>query len=172
MSTDLAGFARQCRTYGYDLPAVQRRAVQRSALGMKESIVAEIRHAVPDMGVKGFRGRRQVHIGAGYRIRQGAGGAYAVVSAKGPLQLIERDTKAHSIPKILATKGSSKRKRQSRLQRRHVLLIPGIGYRKVVHHPGTSGKHPFRHGVDAFKGQVPVIFAAETRKLMMQVFTG
>lgn len=116
--------------------------------------------AAPGQKVKGKRGK-PVKVGAGYAIN--AARREGFVFARGPLQLIENDTKPHREPKIVdkaRRRRTSKLARDSRgrfikkgapgyiapvvvIRKEKTLKIPGIGYRKNVHHPGTRGKHPF-----------------------------
>jgi hypothetical protein len=80
------------------------------------------------------------------------------VNASGPYQLIERDTAPHTEP------------RARRRGKRKTLLIPGIGYRRTVHHPGTHGKHPFKTGIEAYTPEVSRIFERELHRAMQRTF--
>lgn len=93
-------------------------------------------------GAVSLKGRRTGTGGAGRKVDvqvklSGAGRrAEARVTPVGPVSLIEAPTRRHRIPRLIA--------RQSRrvVQRRRAVLIPGIGYRAHVMHPGTRGKRP------------------------------
>jgi hypothetical protein len=90
----------------------------------------------------------------------------AVVTPKGPIMLVERDTRAHVEPfeyagvtglggrRRYATRGQrmasgdiASRRRASRAAS---LFIPGVGFRFRAKHPGTRGKHPVER---AFRSQ-------------------
>jgi hypothetical protein len=82
-------------------------------------------------------GRRGAAVGAGFRLKGSVGPKpSALVSARGPLQLLERDTKPHS---MAATRGARGRANK----RKGATMTVGAG------HPGTKGKHPFERGVVA-----------------------
>lgn len=93
-------------------------------------------------GAVSLRGRRTGTGGAGRKIDVqvklvGAGRrAEAHVTPVGPVSLVEGPTRRHRIPRLIA--------RQSRrvVERRRAVLIPGIGYRAHVMHPGTRGRRP------------------------------
>lgn len=162
---DLAKFAAQCRGFPAELQKAQKVAVTEIALSMTTIIRANIRAAVPDLGIKGHRGRGQLKIGASYSVRANASGVTAIVRAKGPLQIVERDTKSHTIPKVKAPSGKGRR-----LKKRHILLIPGIGYRLAVKHPGTKGKHPFERGVDAYKERTGHVMQKAVHEALLRSF--
>lgn len=88
----------------------------------------------------------------------------ALITAKGPWQLVESDNKAHPITSKFG--GGSRGSRGKRVigasvgaalggtgsaglggGRRAVLNIGG-SFRRSVPHPGTKGRHPFRKGRD------------------------
>lgn len=86
------------------------------------------------------------------------GSRSAIVQATGPLQLIERDTSAHAIPRVTSSRrlrtaaGRLSHKRESTgraLSGRTILVINGSVITGPVQHPGTTGKHPFERGADA-----------------------
>lgn len=64
-----------------------------------------------------------------------------IVRMTGPAHLLERNTKAHQIPRERKTKRAKKR----------YAVIPGVGVRAWANHPGTKGKHTFERGVDDAK---------------------
>jgi hypothetical protein len=152
----VAQFAREARGFSDTLERVERDTVQKTALHVttvvRRSIVSV---AGGDSRLSGA-GRRGAKVGARFDVKTG-GRSSALVRATGPLQLVERDTKAHSIPK-------------SRRRKRRVLHIPGIGFRAVVHHPGTKGKHPFERGVDAALPAVPKIVQGTVSQAMRKAF--
>ncbi len=142
-SRRLAGFAGK-------LQAVQRAAVEAAALEVTRSIRSEVGHAVGgDMRMSGV-GRRGAKVGAFYNLL-GHKNPTAMILARGPLHLVERDTKPHRIPK--------QRDRRARTRR---VNIPGVGWRMSANHPGTRGKHPFERGAEKGVPRATRAFAAET----------
>lgn len=155
--TDLAGFAKQLRTAPSALQTAQKRALRTSTFGMAASVRATTAAAAPggrlNVGRKGTR--------VGVKVRVNASGTQGYVNARGPYQLIERDTSAHTEPRVSQTR---------RRRRGKALKLPGIGFRKTVHHPGTHGKHPFKTGIEEFNPQVPRIFERELHRAMQRTF--
>jgi hypothetical protein len=156
--TDLAGFSKQLRTAPTALLTAQKRALRTSTFGMGASVRATTAAAAPggrlNVGRKGSK--------VGVKVRVNASGTQGYVNARGPYQLIERDTAAHTEPRISQT--SRRRRRQKALK------LPGIGFRKSVRHPGTHGKHPFKAGIEEFNPQVPRIFERELHRAMQRTF--
>lgn len=92
----------------------------------------------------------------------------ATVQATGPLQIIERDTREHTIPRTTLTRrqrtksGRASRKREATGRNstgRVPLKINGDWVLGPVTHPGTKGKHPFERGV--LEAEVPAALAAK-----------
>ena len=81
-------------------------------------------------------------MGAKYTVR-GTTNPTAVVKATGPLQLLERDTKPHTI---------APRPRRGQTKRRALRLANGA-FVAGVNHPGTKGKEPFGRGVTRTRGR-------------------
>ncbi len=94
----------------------------------------------------------------GVRLRK-IGDSHYLISAYGPYQLIERRTRPHVEPR--------KRRRQGR---RVFMDIPNIGVRRVVHHPGTKGKHPFAKAVERNRRESARIVRAHVRTAIRQTF--
>lgn len=134
---DMAAFGRKLKR----APVVLRRASNlaglESAKVVRKSVLAQLDRVAPRRTVKGRRGR-PVKLDARIDVARGTGtvDVRAAVLAKGPWNLVERDTRAHVEP------------RNARSPHRQ-LKIPGVGIRNRVHHPGTRGRHPFAKGVDA-----------------------
>lgn len=151
--TDLGQFAQQCRTFSGELAKAQKAAATKAAQGLTDRVNANTR-AVAASGVLSGVGKRGAKVGAKTEpLRVGS----AIVKATGPYQLIERDTAGHREPRA----GRAKRR---------VLLIPGVGYRRSVHHPGTKGKHPFEKAIGAYGPQVPKVFQTEVHSAMARSF--
>lgn len=104
-------------------------------------------------------------------------GTTAIVQATGPLQILERDTREHSIPRTALSRrtrtasGRLSRKREltgrTSSGRRH-LFINGHWVTGPVKHPGTTGKHPFERGV--LEATEPAALAA--RIVVVQAIAG
>lgn len=130
-----AQFAAKTARMGGELRTLERRAVQIAALAVKTSVTSQMVAA----GVQNGRLRGVGKKGAKIGVRFDLAGDKALVRATGPFQLIERDTKAHRIPKV----------RGARAKKKRVVVIPGVGVRAWASHPGTQGKHPWAKGVVA-----------------------
>ena len=166
--TTLAEFAAQSARFPAELEKARRKATKDVAVGLANAIRAETRTAAPG-GVLIGVSRKGAKVGV--QALPAPSGDW-LVKATGPFQLLERDTKGHTIPKTLAAAGSDKRKRQQRagFRGRKVLLIPGIGYRRSVHHPGTKGKHPFEHGFDRYSPGVANVYQRQLLAAMQRTF--
>jgi hypothetical protein len=156
--TTVAQFARATRAMGPAMRAAEVAGVREAALKGTNIIRTQIRNAAPGGTLK-MNGKPK-KIGASFKMLSGA---KARISATGPLHLIERDTRAHYIPRAAqsslityrVTKGgirATQKKRRGRAGQQKVLKIPGIGFRRMVSHPGTKGKHPFEKGVAEARG--------------------
>lgn len=84
------------------------------------------------------RGRAAGQITLHLNVRGAGRGATAHVDPAGPIMLVEEDTAAHRIPRVLSGRGG----RGYRGVRRRVVVVPGLGVFSRVSHPGTRGKHP------------------------------
>jgi hypothetical protein len=110
--------------------------------------------------------------------------ASGIVQGTGPLQLIERDTSAHAIPRTVGSRRG--RTASGRLSHKRVatgtissgrrpLLIGGIGGNWVtgpVRHPGTTGKHPFERGVNAVEFAARIAAVTELSTSIAAVLRG
>jgi len=95
----------------------------------------------------------------------------ALVKAKGPWQLIERDTAAHQIPRQRRTKTFEGVFGHA--------VVPGgaeggdhgkRGVRTRVQHPGTKGQHPWAKGTDAARPAITRLFQARGEAILRAVF--
>lgn len=118
-------FVRSALTVRPRLDAAVKAGVFQAALAVTESVRAEL----PSSGRLRGVGRRGAKISVGFDIR-GTSNPTALIAARGPLHLLERDTRAHTI--VPKTRGA---------------LATPYGVRASVQHPGTKGKHPFERGV-------------------------
>ena len=150
--SDLAQFAARCGKFPAALEQARKAGTKKSALGMTTAIRATTRSVAPGGMLAGV-GRKGAKVGM--KAEEGPSGDW-LVKATGPYQLIERNTRPHREP--------------AASRRRKVLLIPGVGYRQSVHHPGTKGRHPFERAVDAYGPQVPKVFDREVAAAMAKTF--
>lgn len=77
------------------------------------------------------------------------------VSATGPLPLLANPMPPHDIPK----KAKAKR-----------LLIPGIGVRATVHHPGTPGKDSWNRGAEKAAPKITEVITGDMDKAVRRSF--
>jgi hypothetical protein len=133
-----------------DMPKTQ---VSEASLVVKKSVQTFMPERLRGVGKKGAK--------LTVRYNEGSfdDGAKALVYVLGPAQLVERDTKAHRIPRDRGRRG-----------RRRYAVIPGVGVRAYAQHPGTKGKHPWQKGVDAAMPIVRRIFAHSGEVLMRRHF--
>ena len=114
-------------------------------------------------------------------------GKDTVVKMTGPAQLIENDTKAHTIlgrnvGRLGKGKGSrSASAKRAAKQELYNALFGGQGGGRLnlggdqwvtgpIPHPGTKGKHPFRKGVDAVAPVAPKIFDRGVQRGIRKAF--
>lgn len=166
--SDLAKFATQCGRFPAELARAEKEATKKVAVGLADAVRAETRTAAPG-GVLSGVGRAGKKVGV--QALPAPSGDW-LVKATGPFQLLERDTKAHVIPKHLDALNPSRRARQLRagFKARKPLNIPGIGFRRSVHHPGTTGKHPFEHGYDKYRPGVANVYQRQVAAAMQRTF--
>lgn len=129
-------------------------------------------------------GKTGARVGAKYSVR-GGDSPTGLVTAIGPLQLIERDTQEHgelprSVGRIQGRR--TKEARYAAKQRLYNALFGSGGFsgatplstpygpRYRVQHPGTRGKHPFERAVDATVPDAPRIFQRELEAALRRAF--
>jgi hypothetical protein len=139
---------------GDELREVPKAATGAAALHVKKNV-----QALAPARLSGV-GKRGVKIGVKYTIVGVGDSVKARVHAFGPFQLIERDTRAHVVPR-------AGKKRRKRLR---VAVVPGYGPRTGIRHPGTKGKHQWAKGVAAARPQIRDTFRDEARSKMRGVF--
>jgi hypothetical protein len=116
-----------------------RQITTQAATVVKRSVQTKLDMAAPSGRLN--VGKRGQKVGVRYDLRSDT---EAVVRMTGPAHLIERNTKAHRIP----------RERKTGRAKKRYAVIPGVGVRAFANHPGTKGKHPWGRGVDAARGDV------------------
>jgi hypothetical protein len=175
-SRRLAGRLQQ---FAAEIEGVTRRGVNESALLVTTSVAA-------------FLGGRSIHLsgvgssGAKVAVRydiKGSRNPTAVVYMTGPAQLVERDTRAHTILGRSVGRGAKGRgARQANKQALYDALFgSSAGGRMRVagdwrtgpfRHPGTTGKHPFERGVTAVRQRVTDIYRRGVHAAGRRIFTG
>jgi len=177
-------FTRQMRSMPSEIEKANQRGVAKAAQHL--TTVARRNIAVASGGDSRLShiGKRGARVGARYRVRNQGTTSTALVSAEGPLQIIERDTKSHGeLPKgVGRAKGRSKAARHEAKQALYDALFGTGGFSGVkplstpygpryrVQHPGTKGKHPFGRAVDSVLPHTPPIFQREIRESLRKVF--
>lgn len=144
------------------LQKAARAGTEAMALEVKRTVERQLRSAgVPPGGRLRGVGRRGVRVGVRYDVA-GFENPTAFVRMFGPAHLVESPTRPHQIPR--ATRVGRGRRRG---QRRYV-VIPSVGVRSRVMHPGTRGKYPWRIGVALAKPKLPTVqmkfYVASLRK--------
>lgn len=149
-----------------NLTQAQNRAALAAGLTVTTSVRAQIAAATRGSMFLSGVGKNGRKVGARYDATS-TGSGNVIVRALGPLHLIERDDKAHPIPKV--------RKRRNRPYR-HLQLADGTWVTATpeapLHHPGTRGKHPFEKGVDTALPAVRTVFRATVHRSLGSVFGG
>ena len=108
---------------------------------VKAAALAQLAAAGAGSGRMRGVGKSGARVGVGYDIVRAAGGEAAVrVGMKGPVHLLERDTRPHMIEP----------RRGEALQ-----FSDGRFRAYVAHHPGTRGKHPWEKALTASLPLVP-----------------
>lgn len=156
MPKDLKDLARTASALPHALQDAQVRGVQRAALAVTKSIRAEIRTATGGDGRLSGVGRRGAKVGARYDVR-GRVNPTALITAIGPLHLIDRDTDPHPIVprgrrvskrwQNAVAKGKADPSRPVYLSGARALKFSNGNLRPYAFHPGTRGKHVWGRGV-------------------------
>lgn len=151
--TTFDGFAAKMQATARSLPEAQRQGIAQGALFVTQTVRHQPGYATRLRGV-GAKGAK-----TSVRYDTLSRGAAAVVYARGPFHLIERDTKPHEI---------TPKRRRGRGRKRAVLTPQGP--RARVQHPGTKGRHPFERGVDIARPAVARIMHIEISRTMARRF--
>jgi hypothetical protein len=144
VTRDLHDLARSVAALPDALQRGQKAGVNKSALHVTRAIRGNIRAVTGDNRLSGV-GRRGARVGARYNVK-GTVNPTALITAVGPLHLIERDTRPHDV---------APRKRGGR----KALKFANGTFAASAHASGGSkGKRPFGRGVDATKNDTGRIF--------------
>lgn len=142
------------------LLGAQREGVRAGAMLVTTSVRTQLRSVAPSGRLRGV-GKRGARVSVGFDNPKSLTNPVALVKARGPWQLIERDTKARTI---------RPRKRRRGGQSARALAIPGVGVRMSAEHPGTKGKHPWEKGVLRVQRQVLPTVDREVFAAMVKAF--
>lgn len=118
-----------------ELLRARRTAIVKGATELKQGVQ---RRLPPSGRLRGV-GKKGARIGVRYDLKADDA---AVVKAIGPLHLLERDTKAHTIEPKSKGRGANRRKRAGALK------LGDGQFRASAQHPGTKGQHPFEKGIE------------------------
>lgn len=151
-------FADLARKLGaLDLEAAQQRGVTRAAALVKKSTLDALRAQVPSGRLRNMRNAR---LTARYNPAGRSAHVVVKVQAVGPWQIIESDTKAHTIgPRTRGRRGAGRR-----------AVVTPAGVFRRVRHPGTHGRHPWQHGIETAAPEVPDVVMAEIRVELARQF--
>lgn len=150
-----AQFAAKAAAMPTRLQANLRRGVGDASLAVKRSV----EHELGTSRLRGV-GRGGAAVGVRYRISTTSGAPSSLVTATGPVHLLERDTAPHDI---------EPKPRRRRSGRTGIATAYGVFAR--VRHPGTRGKHPFENGVRAAVPEAHRALAGSFRSTMREVFS-
>lgn len=128
-------FSRKMSQAAVNVRGAETEILTKTAAVIKQSATLSLRTVVPTGRLSGV-GKRGAAVGVRYKVHPET--KTARVFMTGPAQLIERDTKAHRIPR-----------ENRRRNKKRPIVIPGVGPRRSANHPGTRGQHPWEKGVTA-----------------------
>jgi hypothetical protein len=184
MSRDLDKFVADMNRLSNTLAKTPHDVVSATARTYTNAVRQEIRSVAPTGRLRGVgrfnRGKRQgARVGVKYDVKDAGTRSTAIVQATGPLHLIERNTKAHTIPRTVTTKrlrtaaGRLSHKRESTgraVSGRRVLYVGGRFVTGPIRHPGTKGKHPFARAVKRVERQAVADASRELANAITRTF--
>lgn len=154
------------------VPEVAMREVMKGGKTVMRASLASAR--VADMRLSGV-GKKGARLGVLDSVKSFGPNVVGILRATGPWQLIERDTKPHTIPRL---KGG--RSRSTGFTRQYgpafggvnerKLKLPNGGVRSVVFHPGTQGKKPWAKGAAVIVKTAPELYERGIETAMRGVF--
>jgi hypothetical protein len=163
------------------------RAVRAGAEHLESEARGNLRTATGgDLHLSGVRSGKGARVDVQVKMTGAGARARALVVPVGPVSLVENDTRRHVQPfSYSGTSGAGGRRRyatagqelagggrarRKRRVRSRVLVIPGIGVRTRVNHPGTRGKRPVANAMRDAGGRAGVagtaVFASAVRDHM------
>ena len=146
--TTLEEFAQQAGPkFTKQLRTLELRGALAGALVVKTAVEGSIAASGASNMKLSNAGRNGAPIGARVRKRSHD----AIVTAKGPLWLLDNPTKPH----VIKARANTFTAKGTRRKGAKALNIPGVGPRASVVSPGTKGKRTFHKGVAAAAPEVP-----------------
>lgn len=164
VSKGVPAFQRKAAKIAVDLQDSDLTRVKAASQIIKKAVERRAPRRLRNVGGKARRAKGGSRIGVRYNVGNFGGDAKSKVFAYGPFQLIERDTKAHRIPRPTVGRGRNKRANTRRI------LIPGVGWRSAARHPGTKGQRPWRKGVMASYDEVRDVLQSTTVTILKRHF--
>lgn len=180
-------FAQKMGRLAGDLQRSQREMVGEAALAATNVYRGSIRAAAPSGRLRNV-GARGAAVGAGYDV-VGQVNPVAKIRARGPIQLLEWETKPHRIiPKAARRLGGTRGfTANQRSQSLYSYLFGGGGgygsaalaigspvndFRNAVNHPGTQGKRPWARAEPAAVQAASVTWTRAGRRRLARHLTG
>lgn len=141
-----------------DLARIQGEGARQIAQRQSSLATANMKRISGDGRLSGV-GKRGAKVGVQMRRR---GQSNWQVRATGPWQLVEGNTKAHSL-----------NRRRARRGRRQVYNTPwGFRARIPGQHPGTRGRYPWKTALDITKREAPGIYRRQIAASMQRRYSG
>jgi hypothetical protein len=144
----LSDWAQRVATLPAVLVETSPRAVRAGAGPLADQARTNLRAATGgDMRLSRVRSGKGARVDVTVQLQGSGSGARALVLPTGPVSLVENDTRPHVQPfQYVGERTGGRRSysmaRRRRARRSPVLVIPGVGVRSYVRHPGTTGSQP------------------------------
>lgn len=148
MTLPIQEWAQRAATLPAVLVQTTPRAVRAGATPLADRARVNLRAASGgDLRLSRVRSGKGARVDVDIKLQGSGSGARALVLPVGPVSLVENDTRAHVQPfRYLSERTGGQRSysmnRRRKAVRSRVMVIPGIGVRTRVRHPGTRGGHP------------------------------
>lgn len=148
MTVPVSEWAQRAATLPAVIVQATPRAVHAGAIPLELQARANLRAASGgDQRLSRVRSGKGARVDVKVTLQGSGSGARALVLPVGPVSLVENDTRAHQQPfRYLAERTGGARSynmnRRRKAVRQRVMVIPGIGVRTHVRHPGTRGSQP------------------------------
>jgi hypothetical protein len=155
---EVSEFARRMATLPGVIVEVTPDAVRAGADVLAETASRNIDAATGgDSRLSRVRSGRGAAVGVEVRVRGAGRNAEVHVAPRGPLALVENDTRPHVQPYQYSNRytmaGATTRRgtpgKRTKAKRKGYIWIPGVGARQFVKHPGTKGKRPVAKAFEA-----------------------
>lgn len=151
-------FRNKCFKAASTLQTDSKAIVTEIALAAKTDQMTAARAAGVGERLRGV-GKRGAKVSVGFETIGNFANPAAIVKWRGPIQLVNDPTSSHI---------ETPRKRRGA---KATLKLPD-GFRREIHHPGTTGKHFFEAGVEVTKAKAPAVLKRGTHRALAKHFTG